>query len=126
MPICAGIAPGLARIAADFFDRRPAFFIGTHERKPTVAELRQAAQRALVRAAEPDRDRPLDRQWIDAGVGDLVPAAVESDQFLGPELAQHFDLLLRAPAAIFEIFTEGFVFHRVPADTDTEAQAAAA
>ncbi len=44
----------------------------------------------------------------------------------GPELAQDFDLLFAAAAAILEIFAEGFIFHRVPADADAEAQTAAA
>src|ERR1044071_2538611 len=121
----ARIAPGFARVGADFFDGGAAIFVGIHQREPAVAEFRQTAERALIGAAEPDRNRALHRQRIDAGVGDLVPAAFEADQFVAPEPAQYFDLLLRATAAFFEILPQRLVFHRVPADADAEAHPAA-
>ena len=59
------------------------------------------------------------------GIVDLVPASLEFYVSIRPERPHHLDLLLRASPAIGEIFVEREVFHRVPADADTEAEAAA-
>ena len=50
--------------------------------------------------------------------------AVEVDEPLGPEPAEERDLLFGATAAVVEVLAQRFVLERVPADADTETQAA--
>src|SRR5687768_17386375 len=70
--------------------RRPA------RRHPAVADPRGALEHGLGGAAEPDRDGTPNGQRIDAGIVDDVVRALVGDERLGPELAQHLDLLLDA------------------------------
>src|SRR3546814_20280998 len=75
-------------------------------------------------AAEPDRDRSLHRQRVQAGLVDPVPSAVERDQILRPERAEQSDLLLDPAAAGLEVLAERPVLDRVPADSDAETETA--
>src|SRR3546814_20990008 len=75
-------------------------------------------------AAEPDRDRSLHRQRVQAGLVDPVPSAVERDQILRPERAAQSDLLLDPAAAGLEVLAERLVLDRVPAASDAEPETA--
>jgi len=77
-----------------------ALVVGARLRKPAVSKASDAFQHRFGHAAHPDRDRPLYRQRIDAGRGDVVVLAVVRDDRLRPQLAQEIDLLLHAPPAI--------------------------
>ena len=59
-------------------------------------------------------------------MGDVVPAAVEVDDLLGPQSPQHRELFLTAFAAVVKILVQGLVFHGVPADAHAQAQPSAA
>ena len=62
-------------------------------------------------------------QGLETGVRDLVPAAFEVDQRLGPEETQHLDLLLDPLATIVEIHAESLVFDVVPAEAHAQTEA---
>jgi hypothetical protein len=64
------------------------------------------------------------RQDVD-GV-EVVEAALEGDEVLGPEAAHHLDLLGLAGTASVPLGTERLIFDVVPADADAEAQPTAA
>src|SRR5690242_18133067 len=121
----------LLRIATDRFGRlaeqlqfRVLGAVDRTHREPAIAEPGGALDRDLGRAADPDRDRPLDRQWIEPGLGDGVEFAAEGDDRLGPEAAEQLDLLLLAPPAGAEVLAERLVLDRVPADADPEPELA--
>ena len=51
-----------------------------------------------------------------------MPAPVEVDDRLGPEAAEHLDLLLRAPSAVPEVLAERLELDVVPAQADSEPE----
>ncbi len=67
----------------------------------------------------------LHRSREDAGVVDLVVAARERDHVVGPEQAQHLDLLLVPAGPVAEPGAERLVLHCVPPDPDAEPEPAA-
>ena len=52
--------------------------------QPAIAQLSHATQNGIRMTAEPDGNRPLYGQRVDSGVRDVVPAAAEGDEFVGP------------------------------------------
>ena len=92
---------------------------------PAIAEPSGAPECRLSRTTEPDRDGTLNRQWIQAGIGDDVVSAAERDERLSPKLSQYLDLLFDAPPARFEILAERVVLDIVPSKADSQAQASA-
>jgi hypothetical protein len=75
----------------DLSDDGMALVIGRDIRAPAVGEARHAAQnrvgwarRGTAPHTHPNGDGTLDRQRIQAGMGDVVPLAVEVDDLLGP------------------------------------------
>src|SRR5262245_49929176 len=89
-------------------------------RHPAVAHPRRALQHGLGGATEPNGNGAPHGQRIDPRVVDHVFRALVGDQRLGPELAQHLDLLLDASPARVEVLTERVVLHIVPADADAQ------
>src|SRR3546814_1099919 len=85
------------------------------------SDLESQLEDGLGMAAEPDRDRSLHRQRVQAGLVDPVPSAVERDQILRPERAEQSDLLLDPAAAGLEVLAERLVLDRVPADSDRKS-----
>src|SRR5207248_6648719 len=75
--------------------------------------------------ADPDRDRPLDRQRVEPGLVDAVVASLDGDHRLAPEAAHYVELLLHPPGAVLEILAERLELDVVPADADAEPEAAA-
>jgi hypothetical protein len=57
-------------------------------------------------------------------MGYLVPTAFEVDYLLSPQGPQEGNLLFTAPSPVVEVLAQSFVFHVVPADADTQPQAA--
>ena len=104
--------------------------IGLELGEPTVGATAHSAEHAVsgdrptgsAARSHPQRDRPLHRQGVDAGVGDVVVTAVEIDDLFRPQAAKQFHLLLGAAAAGGEVLAQGFVLHGVPADADAQAQ----
>src|SRR3954469_24235166 len=78
------ISSRLTGVPGNSFDRIAAFFIRCEKRKPAIAQPRQAAQRTIVVASEPDRNRALHRQRVQTRIGDLMPSALKGDQFFSP------------------------------------------
>ena len=68
----------------------------------------------------------MPREGIDADPVEVVPGAVERDQLLGPQPAQHLDLFLDPLAAVRELLVERLVLHPVASDADAETQPPAA
>src|SRR5262245_21696075 len=131
-PKGAGVAPGFLSVLPDAGNDRFALVMQIKERKPPVSQTRNAAhagfrwQRHLGRTrANPDGDGLLDRSRIDPGVRDLMPPTTIRHHLLGPQQAQHLNLFLAAAAAGPKILAERLIFHRIPADADTKAQASA-
>ncbi len=93
---------------------------------PAIRQARRTLQRGFGRGAEPDRDRPLDGQRIEAGVGDGVPLALECDQWLRPQQAQQRHLLLEALAASVKVLSQRLILDGVPPEPDAQAQPPAA
>jgi hypothetical protein len=89
-----------------------------------VAHPGGAAEHGLGAAAEPDRDRP-GRLREDAGPLDVVEGAVDRDDGLVPEAAQHLDLLLEPAGAGGERRAERLVLDPVPPRAHPDAQPAA-
>ena len=66
----------------------------------------------LPRPADPDRDRLLHRQRVDALPIKPVPAPLEVHRLFRPQPPQDLDLLVAAPAAGMEVLPEGSVVLR--------------
>ena len=106
------------------------WIIGLELGEPAVGATPHSAEHAVsgdrpagaAAGAHPQRDRPLHRQRVDAGVGYIVVAAVKIDDLFRPEPAQQFHLLLGATAAGGEVLAERFVLDGVPADANAQAQ----
>ena len=122
MPILSGSRPWETAQLAHLVDAALAEVVGLEVGQPAVTELRGPADRGLRDAADPDRDRPLHRQRVDAAVLDAVEGAFIGDEIGGPEFAQHVDLLVRPLAAIGEDLAAGLELLRLDADTDPEAE----
>ena len=89
--------------------------------------LRTTRRSTAIRSAAADHERDgVRRQWIDADAVELVEAALEVDERLGPQHAHHIDLLFEQRGAIGEVDAEAFVLRGVPTDTDGQADAPAA
>src|SRR5262249_19216113 len=91
---------------------------------PAIAKLRDAMQHGLGGSAEPERNWALNRQRVEAGLVDLVPAALERHDLLGPERAKDLDLLLELFAAGMEVLAERLVLDVVPTDAHPEPEPA--
>src|SRR5207302_10443510 len=76
--------------------------------------------------AEPHRHLARGGPRVDPSIVDRVPAALEADMRLLPQRLHDLHLLLGAAAAVVEILVEAGELDLVPADTDAEAEAAAA
>ncbi len=121
-PDLAGVPAGLADVAPELLDLRRTRLVRREEREPAVADPSGAPEHGVGMAAEPDGDGLLNRERVQAGVGNLVVLPLEGDEFVGPEQAHDLDLLLDAPRAVAEVHAEGFVFHVVPADRHAEPE----
>ena len=122
IPIVVRIAPGLLGPAAEALHRRRPAALERPLREEAVGEPGRPPDRGLGRSADPDRDRPLNRQRVDPGGGDAVPAALEVDDRLGPEPAQHLDLLLERRPRFAEVLAERLELDVVPAEADAEPE----
>ncbi len=82
-------------------------------RHPAVAQTRDSAQElsACGPASDPDRHRSLG-QAPETEVVKVVMGAVEGDARLGPQQAEHLELLLEAGRGPFvlEILSEGVLY----------------
>src|SRR5882762_4433 len=95
---------------AERIHRHAAVVVRRNVSEPAIGDLRDAPRhglddRALLSipaTAEPDRDRPLYRQRIQARAIDAVPATCEVHDLLCPQRTQNGDLLLDALAAVRE------------------------
>ncbi len=92
--------------------------------KPAVGQAPDPAQGPLGCPAEPDRDRPLDRQRRQAGAGDPLRGTLVGHGPLGPQPAEELHLLLGTPAPIGEAAAEGLVLDGVPAQARRRAGSA--
>ena len=124
-----GIPPGGLGLRADAAQDGPTVGVGSDHGEVAVGQPPDAADGSVGRhgrcatpGADPDGDGPLHRQRVDAGVGDVVILAVEVDDVLGPQLAQHLDLLVAAAAPGGKVHAQRLVLHRVPAYADAQAQ----
>src|SRR5262249_35338996 len=93
--------------------------------EPAVGEAPGALQHGPRLAAEPEPDRPLHRQRVDARGRDLVEPPLVGHDLPRPEQAQELDLLLHDLAAALEVDAERLVLDVVPARGDHEADASA-
>ena len=99
---------------------------GDQQRHPTVGLANDTAQHG-IRSATADHERDGVRwQWIDTDTVQLVEAALEVDDRLGPQHSQDIHLLLEQRRAIGEVDAEGLVLGGVPTDTYGEANTSAA
>src|SRR5262249_1642419 len=120
------VAAGLLRDAAQLVDRRARLLArAVGQRHPAVPPEGDPPQCRLGVAPIPQRHPPRGRPRADPGIVDRVPATVEDEVRLGPQLLHEIDLLLRAAAAIAEILVEADKLDLVPADPDAEAEPAA-
>ena len=121
------VAPGLFGRAPRQRDLAGHLIAGRHPRigEPAVAETPRTFDCRVLECPDPERNRTLKRQRVDAGVPMLVPFAGETAGRLGPELAQTGNLLLHPPGAVAEGLPQDLEFHGVPADADAQAQPAA-
>src|SRR5262244_200344 len=99
--------------------------MGGEQREPAVGQAGNPAHDGLSRngveastSPEPDGDRPLEREGIEASMGYPMPAALETDHLLGPQGSEHRDLLLTPAPAILKVRPQGLVLHLVPSDAD--------
>ena len=76
----AGVAAGFAGVVVDAGDGRAHRLVRLPPGEPAVADLADPAQGRLGVAADPDRDRALDRQRVDPGRVDPLPLPVEGDR----------------------------------------------
>src|SRR5581483_6254883 len=119
------VAPCLLRPAAEALHRRLPAALERALREEAVRDSSGTANRLLGGAADPDRNRPLDGQRVDAGARDRVPAPVEVDDRLRPESPHHLDLLLHPPPAVAEVLAQRLELDEVPAEPDAETEASA-
>src|SRR5262249_4395636 len=98
---------------------------GMGEHDPAVAPLGDTPQRDVLVSSKPERNASCRRQRINARIIDGVPLALEGDVRVGPQRAQKLNLLLRALAAVLEVFVEAQILDGIPADADAEAEASA-
>ena len=126
IPSVLGIAPRRRGVAAEAIQGAGEQFARRELRHPTICEAPGSLEHLLDEVAEerahPDRDRPLHRQWVDADAIEMVPVAVERDEFVRPQLAHDGDLFLDASAPVREVLVERLVLHPVAADAHTEPQ----
>src|SRR5499426_3777548 len=113
-PLCGQVGRELIQVTLHAIVGRPS------RRHPAVAHPRRALQHGLGGATEPNGNGAPHGQRIDPRVVDHVLRALVGDQRMGPELAQHLDLLLDASPARVEVLTERVVLHIVPADADAQ------
>src|SRR5439155_24951910 len=93
------VAAGRAGGGLDRFELAAEMLGRAQRREPAVGEAAGALEDHRGAAADPDRDRALDRRRIDAGQLQVVPAPVEGHRLVRPQRAQDADLLLAAAAA---------------------------
>src|SRR5262249_50384260 len=105
--------------------------VGGDIRGPAISQARYTAQdslwglRVLTAAhAKPDGDRALHRQGIQAGMGNVMPVAVEVNDLLRPQGPQHSNLLGAPASSGVEVLVQGFIFDLVPAHANAKPQAA--
>src|ERR1019366_8348585 len=121
------IAAGFLGPCAQLFELRQRLVAGRiRERHPAIANPGDAPQDRVGVAAPPDRYAARLRARVDAGVVDIVVAALELHVRPRPQRAHHLHLLFRAVAAVVKILVQAFVFDLVPADTDAQTEAAVA
>ncbi len=94
--------------------------------EPAVGDPAHAAQCGGGIGADPDRDGTLHRQRRQPGGLNVVEASVHGHAPLGPQGAQHGDLLLQDGTSLLERHPQRVVLHLVPADPEPEPEAAAA
>ena len=121
----ARVSTGLADIAAEALERGASFVARRKVREPAIREPRDALHGDLFIRAHPERDRPLNRQRVQAGAVDAVPSARVVDDLRRPQKTKDFDLLLDAPRAVAPLHTERLVLDVVPADPGAETDAPA-
>src|SRR5262249_21218267 len=80
----AGVAAGVADVAPEALDLGLPALRWMAEGKPAVGDPGGAPEDALVPAAQPDRNRPLDRPRVQAGPVEGVPATRKLDERLRP------------------------------------------
>src|SRR4051794_16265351 len=79
------VAPGVAGVIMESVQHRARLVVRRAQGEPAVADPPDALEGRLGHAADPDRDRALDRQRVDPGVVDRVPAPLEGDRRVRPE-----------------------------------------
>src|SRR5438132_1385653 len=110
------IAMELLNISFDPVVRWPA------RRHPPLTESRGALEDRLCGTPKPDRNGTLNGQRIDAGIVNVVLCGMVRDQWLGPELTQHLDLLFDPVPTPLKFLAQRIVLDVVPANPNTEAQ----
>ena len=100
------------------------------DREPAVGEAADSPQHRrrlpATAGADPDRDRALHRQRVDARALDAVPLALEGHLVPRPEQPQQLDLLVAAAPARAVVLPQRRVLLGAAADADAEPQPAAA
>ena len=102
-------------------------------RGPAVSEARHPAQHDfrglwILAAAhpEPDGNRALHWEGIQARMGDVMPVPVKVYHLLRPQGSQYRDLFGAAASPGMEVLAQSFVFYLVPTHTNAQPQTTAA
>src|SRR5262245_16470564 len=78
------ITSRITRVMAHAVQRLFAGLIGRKLWEPAIGQATHAPDHSLGSAAQPDGNGTLNGEGVEAGVGDLVPAALEIHDLLGP------------------------------------------
>src|SRR5262249_49392363 len=109
---CCGIAALRANESAQLLEHGECTLLGRISVwHPAVAPLGDPRQGVVVMSAEPHGHATGRWSRVNARVVDRMPASLESDMRLRPELLHHLHLLLGAPATVVEVFVETHELH---------------
>src|SRR5262249_20639966 len=121
------IAVGIFGVATDRRQRAAGCLgVGHSTGEPAVTESSDATVRGLRPATDPDRQTPA-LEWfrLHAHGPDAVVSPRETHLGVGPTRAQQLDGFIHSRPACVEVLAQCLVFGLLPADADTEPNAAA-
>ncbi len=92
--------------------------------EPAIGEPADPLHHDIGVATNPERDRPLDRHWVQSGLRNRVVPTLEVDHIFGPEGTKQLDLLLKTATPVAEPFVQADVLNLVPTNPDAQPQLA--
>src|SRR5262245_61766129 len=125
------VTPGFFGILMHPSDNAFPHVVGWYIRGPAVSEAPHPAQHGLgglwvlaTAYAEPDGDRTLHWERIQARVGDVMPLPLKVHHLLRPQSSHDSDLFGAPASPVMEVLPQRIVFYLIPAHPNAEPQAA--